>query len=120
MLASFGPQRSTAVAAYTRFVLEGIGADSIWRHLNRQVFLGDDTFIARMHQRASQPSEDIQIPRAQRRPPAASLTEIAQAHPDRDEAIRAAWATGQYSYTQIAAHFGVHFTTVGRIVRGTT
>lgn len=28
-----------------------------------------------------------------------------------------AWATGQYSYAQIAEHFGVHLTTVGRIVR---
>jgi len=118
MLAPFGAQRSAAVVAYTRFVREGIDADSIWRHLNRQVFLGDDTFIARTHQRAKQPSEDIQIPRAQRRPPAASLPEIAEAHADRDDAIHAAWATGQYSYTQIAAHFGVHFTTVGRIVRG--
>jgi DNA-directed RNA polymerase specialized sigma24 family protein len=42
---------------------------------------------------------------------------IAKAHPDRDTAMRVAWATGEYSYTQIAAHFGVHFTTVGRIVR---
>ncbi len=26
--------------------------------------------------------------------------------------------TGAYSYQQIADHFGIHFTTVGRIVRG--
>ncbi len=31
--------------------------------------------------------------------------------------MAAAHATGEYSYQQIAAHFGVHFTTVGRIVR---
>ena len=31
--------------------------------------------------------------------------------------MKAAWATGEYSYTQIAAHFGVHFSTVGRSVR---
>jgi len=31
--------------------------------------------------------------------------------------MRAAWATDEYSYTQIAAHFGVHFIMVGRIVR---
>jgi DNA-directed RNA polymerase specialized sigma24 family protein len=29
-----------------------------------------------------------------------------------------AHATGAYSYQQIADHFGIHFTTVGRIVRG--
>jgi REP element-mobilizing transposase RayT len=38
-------------------------------------------------------------------------------HPDRNDAMRAAWATGEYSYAQIAEHFGVHFTTVGRIIR---
>jgi len=27
-------------------------------------------------------------------------------------------STGAYSYQQIARYFGVHFTTVGRIVRG--
>jgi len=29
----------------------------------------------------------------------------------------AAYATGDYSYQQIAAYFDVHFTTVGRVVR---
>lgn len=59
----------------------------------------------------------FRVPRAQRRPPAPPLKAIAEAHPERDTAMRAAWATGEYSYTQIAAYFGVHFTTVGRIVR---
>jgi REP element-mobilizing transposase RayT len=117
LLAQFGGRRARAVAAYERFVQEGIGVDSIWQHLNRQVFLGDDAFIARSHKRASRRPDDINIPRAQRRPPAPSMKAIAKANPDRNDAMRAAWATGEYSYTQIAAHFGVHFTTVGRIVR---
>ncbi|MBY0578538.1 MAG: helix-turn-helix domain-containing protein [Burkholderiales bacterium] len=37
--------------------------------------------------------------------------------PDRNAAIVAAHATGGYSYQGIADHFGIHFTTVGRIVR---
>jgi len=36
---------------------------------------------------------------------------------DRDSAILAAYASGRYSYMQIGEHFGIHFTTVGRIVR---
>ncbi|MBS61743.1 helix-turn-helix domain-containing protein [Salinisphaera sp.] len=31
--------------------------------------------------------------------------------------MAACHASGGYSYAQIADHFGVHFTTVGRIVR---
>lgn len=36
----------------------------------------------------------------------------------RNAAIVAAHATGGYSYQQIADYFGMHFTTVGRIVWG--
>ena len=117
LLVQFGTRRMRALAAYERFVHEGMSSESIWRHLNRQVFLGDEAFIAGAHRRAAQRPDDINIPRAQRRPPAPPLAAIAKAHPDRNAAMRAAWATGEYSYTQIAAHFGVHFTTVGRIVR---
>lgn len=117
LLAQFGARRTRAVAAYEKFVYEGMEGERIWRHLNRQVFLGDDAFVAGAHKRAGQRPDDINIPRAQRRALAQPLDVIAKAHPDRNNAIRAAWATGEYSYTQIAAHFGVHFTTVGRIVR---
>ena len=117
LLAQFGHRRSRAVAAYERFIDEGVDADSIWRYVNRQAFLGDDAFVAQAHERASLRPDDLNIPRAQRRPPAPSLKAIAKAHPDRNDAIRGAWATGEYSYAQIAEHFGVYFTTVGRIVR---
>ncbi len=117
LLAQFGTRRARAVAAYEKFVHEGMTVEPIWKHLNRQVFLGDDAFVTSAHQQVGQRSDDINIPRAQRRPPAVPLAAIAKAYPDRDTAVRVAWATGEYSYTQIAAQFGVHFTTVGRIVR---
>ncbi len=117
LLAQFGTRRGRAVAAYKRFVDEGLGVESVWQHLNRQVFLGDDAFVARAHKRATIRSDDINVPRAQRRPPAPSLEVIAAKHRSRDAAMRAAWATGEYSYAQIAAYFDVHFTTVGRVVR---
>ena len=48
------------------------------------------------------------------------LNEIAARHRSRDAAIAAAHATSAYGYQRIAEAFGVHFTTVGRIVpRGT-
>ncbi len=55
--------------------------------------------------------------RVQLRPPAPSLAVIAESHAVRDKAIVAAYATGAYSYRQIAEHFGLHLVTVGRIVR---
>ena len=44
------------------------------------------------------------------------LQAIAEAHQSRDDDIVAAYATGAYSYPQIAEYFGLHFTTIGRIV----
>lgn len=58
MLAQFGTCRSRAVAAYQRFVHDGIGGDSIWQHLKRQIDLGDDTFIVRAQKRASLRPDD--------------------------------------------------------------
>jgi len=37
----------------------------------------------------------------------------------RNAAVVAAYQTGVYSYSQIAAYFNIHFTTVGRIIRAT-
>jgi len=116
LLAAFGKRRADARRRYAEFVAAGVGQPSIWSALNRQVFLGDDAFVGKMQRKASQ-SEDVNIPRAQRRPPAPSLVAIARKHRDRDAAMVAAHTTGAYSYQQIGDHFGVHFSTVGRVVR---
>ena len=98
-------------------VASDLNIDVIWRLLNRQVFLGDDHFVQQMQQKIKALSEDLNIPKAQRRSPAPPLKKIAQAHAGRNEAIVAMYATGEYSYSQIAAFFNMHFTTVGKIVR---
>jgi DNA-directed RNA polymerase specialized sigma24 family protein len=61
--------------------------------------------------------DDVQIPLAQRRPPPPPLAEIERRSPNRNAAIMAAYATGGYSYQEIANYFEVHFTTVGKIIR---
>ena len=117
LLAHFASERAAAVRRYRLFVAQGIVAESIWTKRNRQVFLGDDDFVARMQALRREGPPDAAIPQAQRRRPAPPLEEIASQHPSRDAAIAAAHATGAYSHQQIAVAFGVHFTTVGRIVR---
>ena len=119
LLAPFSKRRSVAQARYARFVVEGIKAPSPWQSLKGQVFLGDEQFVERMQARLDKGQRrDVQIPVAHRRAPAPSLAQIEKQTPDRNLAIINAHATGAYSYQQIAEHFGVHFTTVGRIVRG--
>ncbi|HLF96201.1 MAG TPA: transposase [Methylococcaceae bacterium] len=117
LLARFGAPATEAVRRYETFVAQGNGAESIWRYLNRQVYLGDERFVVRMQARKAEGQENVNVPRAQRRPPAPPLQAIASAHESREAAMAAAHASGEYSYQQIANFFGVHFTTVGRVVR---
>jgi REP element-mobilizing transposase RayT len=62
-------------------------------------------------------TKGMRHPKVQQRGAAPKLSVIRGRQKDRDDAIRAAYETGAYSYQQIAKEFGVHFTTVGRIVR---
>ncbi len=118
LLAQFAERRATAVRRYRRFVAAGVGAESIWHDVNRQIFLGDDEFVTRMQEKLVQgQSADVNISAAQRRAPALPLASFAARFGDRDRAIIAAYETGQYSYQDIASYYGLHFTTVGRIVR---
>jgi len=117
-LAQFAKRRSLAQQRYAQFVAEGIKAASPWANLKGQVFLGDEQFVQRMQAHLQPGKDDVQIPLAQRRPPPPPLAEIESRTRGRNAAIVAAYATGGYSYQQIADYFGVHFTTVGKVVRG--
>ncbi|MBK9426861.1 MAG: transposase [Gammaproteobacteria bacterium] len=117
LLAQFGKRRAEARQRYSRFVAEGMSKGSIWENLRQQIYLGDEKFVTRMQRKAKVEGDELSIPRAQRRKPAPSLAAIAARHRHRDDAIDAAYATGTYSYREIADHFGIHLATVGRIVR---
>jgi len=117
VLAQFASDRREAVRCYTAFVLEGTGEESIWRDLARQIYLGDEAFVKRMQAKCEGLFKTVGVPRAQKRPPARPLEEWASRYEDRNEGIVAAYATGEYSYQQIADFFGLHFTTIGKILR---
>jgi hypothetical protein len=82
-----------------------------------QVELGDETFVEKMPAAANIKGDRLSVANVRRRPPSAPLADIAQSHPDRNTAILAAYATGAYRDTAIAASFGIPLSTVGRIVR---
>ena len=113
----FGKGRIRARRKFQQFVKEGMGGESIWKDLKGQIYLGDDDFVEQMRGKLGERDEDVNIPRVQQRAPAPMLSAIRRRHSNRDEGIRAAYETGAYSYQEIAKHFKVHFTTVGRLVR---
>ena len=120
VLEHFASNRKTAQHRFMAYMFEGVGDQGIWQHLQHQIYLGDEDFISKAQAKVAQTGDqmlDPNIPGIQRRPLAPPLADIAQRYQNRDEAMVAAYATGEYSYAQIADYFGVHFTTVGRIVR---
>ena len=117
VLVQFGKRRAEARRKYQAFVAEGVGAESIWKDLRGQIYLGRDEFVAGLRKKVGKGEPDANIPRVQQLSAVPTLGEIRRRYENRDDGITAAYATEVYSYQQIAKEFGVHFTTVGRIVR---
>ena len=130
LLAYFAPDqpsfdREQAQQRYINHVRGGIGLPSVWDDLSGQVYLGDEKFANKMSAMAEQSPQGaragrsrLEIPHAQRRPVRLPLQAYAAQHPDnRNAAIQAAFATGNYTMAQLAEHFGLHYTSVSRIVK---
>ena len=115
LLGQFSRSPTRAVGLYVDFVRDGVGVPGIWDNLRGQVFLGDEDFVRRHLSGGG--SDHAEIPRAQRRPLARSLAAYAAEGRDRDAAMAAAYASGDYTMKAIAAHFGVHYATVSRAVK---
>jgi len=116
LLCQFGAVREEARHSFQRFVLERMG-QCIWDRLRQQIYLGDETFVERIQAKVQIGGDELTAPQPQRRPPTPSLADIDARHSDRNAAIVASYATGAYSYREIAAYFGVHLGMVERIVR---
>jgi len=116
ILAQFGESRTSAIAKYVAFVHEGARLPGVWTNLQGQVFLGSEDFVIQMQTRIIESPTIREVPRAQRRAMAPSLTDLAEQYP-RDEAMAQAYRSGQHTMLEIAKHFGVHYATVSRAVK---
>lgn len=117
LLSAFADSEHAAVAAYRRFVHEGIGQSGPWQELKHQVFLGSDSFVERVRRTLPQDRDLSEVPQAQRRKLPEPLPHYAAMYADRDQAIAAAYASGGYTLKMIGEHFGLHYSQVSRIVR---
>lgn len=122
ILSHFGRYRKTAVTKYKNFVREGIGLPPIWDALTRQVFLGGEKFVDKAVAKVKGVKREAdlrEVPRMQRRAKAKPLDWYERKYSLRDEAIASAYASGDYSMKAIADWFGLHYSTVSRVVRKT-
>ena len=88
----------------------------MWSQLQGQIYLGPKAFIEKMQTLIDKKPSLTEIPRAQRRAAKRALAEFAGAH-ERNYAIALAYLSGRHTMSAIAAHFGVHYTTVSRLVK---
>lgn len=117
ILGHFGRTRSTAQAAYREFVTEGRDHPRIWEQLQHQLYLGSEGFIRQVQRRIRRAQDLSEVPRGQQRAPAKPLTWYAKQQRDPKGAMGQAFAAGGYTMKEIAAHFGVHYSTVSRVVK---
>ena len=77
----------------------------------------DDAFVDAMLREIPRDRDLREVPQARARPLPRALAHYARLHPDRDEAIAAAFASGGYTLREIGDYFRLHYSRVSKIVR---
>jgi REP element-mobilizing transposase RayT len=121
ILAQFGTKQSGATKQYRRFVLEGIGKESIWTDVKGQILLGKEDFLNEFIGYVKGFEDIREIPKSQRhlnRPALQMLLteEIIGDKKKRNETIKKAVREHGYTQKEIADHIGLHYTSVSRLI----
>ena len=117
LLSSFAKRQSVAIDKFKRFVAEGKNQPSPWDNLKNQIFLGDEQFVERMLDHVKKDKRLSEIPKAQRRVKVKSIEDYARDSDSRNLAIVSAYRNGAFTLAEIGEYFGLHYSTVGGIVR---
>ncbi len=115
LLAQFSYSNNQEV--YVQFVANGMKAGCVWGGLNQQVYLGGDAFVERVKSLVNISNDLSEIPRVQWKSLGKSLDDYASEGEHRNDAMARAFLEGEFRMNEIAAHFGVHYSTVSRAVK---
>ena len=117
LLGAFSTDNKQAVLAYRRFVTQGVDMESPWSELRNQIYLGDDAFVEAMQSRIAEDADLKEIPAQQTQRMALPLEAYLEAASNRNEAIWQAYRDGGRSMAQIADHFGLHYSSISKIIK---
>ena len=113
LLHQFGPDIDAARLKFRQFVMSGIGQPlRVPVGPNRSI-TGECAFVEQAETHVSGPVAD-EVSRPDR--VFRSLDAFTRLGPTRDAAIRAAYSSGAFTMKAISDHFGLHYSTVSRIV----
>ncbi len=122
VLGQFGRKRGRAEQEYRKFISQGTGQKIIWNEVQGQALLGEKDFVEKLKDRLKKHKDIIEIPRSQRYAHRPSLMKLFSSAQMNQKKRRKAviMAVEQYGYRQaeIAAHLGLHYSTVSRIAKG--
>ena len=121
LLAHFARSLPAARRRYAAYVEAGVQTPSPWERLQGQVLLGEQAFLRKVAPRLRSKALAKEIPKAERPAVRPSLKQaFGRVRPGnraaRDRLIAALHLKHGYTQAQIAAHLGLHFATVSRIV----
>ena len=117
LLSCFGKRRSSTIEKYKTFVAEGAGQSSPWSQLKKQIYLGDDDFIEVVESKIDKDQDLSEIPSSQKRAKVKTLEEYEASFDDRNQCIKEAFQSGGYTMKAIADHFGLHYSSVSKIIK---
>ena len=116
ILSNFSKRKDRAIEKYRSFVSEGRNQPSPMDNLINQIYLGGAEFIKESKNKCPQDYSLDEIPKVQKRPTAQPIEFYAQSAGDRNQAIICAYASGGYSMREIGEYFGLHLSSIGKIV----
>lgn len=119
ILSQFSMERGEAVIRYREFVRNGLTAETPWKEIKGQLYLGDENFIDRIKKLIRGKETLKEIPRIQRYITKPSLGEIFKKRDKKikDKIVHEAHVRYGYTLKDIAEHVGVHYTTISRHVK---
>lgn len=79
--------------------------------------MGDDAFVERMQSLLDTSRVLDKVPSSERRPLAKPLAHYEKTTRSRNEVISKAWLSGDYKMKEIADYFGLHYSSVSKIIK---
>ena len=111
LLGLFSDDPDIAAARFSAFVEIFLSGSDPWSDRRDQIYLGSEGFVEQIQQAVSRARDTLGLAENEVRQP---LAWFAEHYPDPHEAMARAHLDGAYSQPQVAAHFGVHYSTVSR------
>ena len=117
ILSAFGRRRKIARERYRKFIAESKDLSSPWSQLKNQLFLGSSEFVSKMQSLVDPDKTLDEVPLNQKRQLARSIDDYERVGESRNEAIYQAYKSGRYKMVELASHFGLHYSSISKIIR---